>query len=48
MQNGVTNRAGPGVIIFEASNELHGLRNPGPMARTYLRVIKFSPGILNG
>jgi len=45
MQNGVTNRAGPGAIIFEASNELHGLRNPGPMAATYY-VIKFSPGIL--
>ena len=45
MQNGVTNRAGPGAVIFEASNELHGLRNPGPTAATYY-VIKFSPGTL--
>jgi len=41
-QNGVTKRAGPGSVIFMASNELHGLRNPGPQPATYL-VIRIDP-----
>jgi uncharacterized cupin superfamily protein len=45
VQNGVTNRADTGAVIFEASNEPHGLRNPGPTTATYY-VIKFSPGAL--
>src|SRR5258708_472334 len=37
MQNGTTNRAGPGSIIFEPWNRLHGLRNVGPTpATTYV------------
>ena len=46
MQNGTTNRAGPGSLIFEASNEQHGLRNTGSVTTTYY-VIKFvPPGLL--
>ena len=41
-QNGATRRAGPGAVIFEASNELHGLRNPGPDSATYV-VIRIDP-----
>ena len=41
-QNGVTNEAGPGSIIFQASNESHGLRNTGSVPVTYY-VFKFVP-----
>jgi quercetin dioxygenase-like cupin family protein len=37
-QNGATRRVGPGAVIFEASNELHGLRNPGPDSATYVVI----------
>jgi XRE family transcriptional regulator, regulator of sulfur utilization len=40
MQNGVTRRVGPGSLIFEASNDLHGLRNVGQTPATY-HVIKW-------
>jgi|SRR5579871_3228701 len=40
MQNGVTNQAGPGAIIFQASNEEHGLKNAGDVPATYY-VFKF-------
>jgi quercetin dioxygenase-like cupin family protein len=40
MQNGVITRAGPGSLIFEASNDLHGLRNVGTTPATY-HVIKW-------
>jgi quercetin dioxygenase-like cupin family protein len=42
MQNGETQRLGPGSIIFEASNELHGIRNAGDTDASYY-VIKFWP-----
>jgi quercetin dioxygenase-like cupin family protein len=41
-QNGVTHKAGPGSVIFMASNELHGLRNAGTEPATYL-VIRIDP-----
>jgi len=42
LQNGVTRHASAGAVIFEASNELHGLRNPGPDSATYV-VIRLDP-----
>ena len=42
IQNGVTNQAGPGAIIFQASNEEHGVRNIGSTPVTYY-VFKFVP-----
>jgi mannose-6-phosphate isomerase-like protein (cupin superfamily) len=47
MQNGVTNRVAAGGIIFQASNELHGLRNPGTNQAVYY-VIKIYPHDLPG
>lgn len=41
-QNGVTKTAGPGAVIFMASNELHGLRNVSDQPVTYL-VIRYDP-----
>jgi len=46
MQNGVTNRAGPGAIIFQASNQEHGLRNDGDVPVTYYVFKWFPPGML--
>jgi XRE family transcriptional regulator, regulator of sulfur utilization len=47
LQNGATRRAGPGAVIFEASNELHGVRNTGPDSATYV-VIRIDPHDLPG
>ena len=46
MQNGVTNRAGPGAIIFQASNQEHGMRNNGDVPATYYVFKWISPGML--
>lgn len=42
MQNGQTNRVAAGGIIFQASNEMHGLRNVGTNQAVYY-VIKIYP-----
>ena len=44
--NGETRRVGPGSVIFQASNQMHGCRNVGDTPATY-HVIKWnSPGML--
>jgi quercetin dioxygenase-like cupin family protein len=44
--NGQTRRVGPGSVIFQASNQMHGIRNVGDGPATY-HVIKWnSPGML--
>ncbi|HKQ76427.1 MAG TPA: cupin domain-containing protein [Blastocatellia bacterium] len=44
--NGQTKRVGPGSVIFQASNQLHGIRNVGQTPAVY-HVIKWnSPGML--
>jgi len=46
MVNGQMKRVGPGSVIFQASNQLHGIRNVGQTAAVY-HVIKWnSPGML--
>jgi len=35
LENGNWTRVGPGSVIFSASNQLHGLRNPGNAAAVY-------------
>jgi XRE family transcriptional regulator, regulator of sulfur utilization len=42
VQNTTTNQAGPGAVVFEASNEYHSLRNISQAPTTYY-VIKFLP-----
>src|SRR4030095_4534331 len=46
VQNGQTERVGPGSIIFESSNQLHGLRNVGSTTATYYVIKWYSPGML--
>ena len=46
VQNSVTNRVGPGSIIFEAANEYHSLRNVGQTQATYYVIKWVSPGTL--
>jgi XRE family transcriptional regulator, regulator of sulfur utilization len=46
VQNNTTNRADVGAVIFEASNEWHGLRNAGSTTATYYVIKWSSPGTL--
>lgn len=46
MQNGETTTLGPGSVIFEASNDLHGLKNVGDTPASYYVIKWFPPGTL--
>jgi len=46
VQNGEAKRVGPGSIIFEASNQLHGIKNVGSTDATYYVIKWYSPGTL--
>jgi len=44
--NGVTRRVGPGSVIFQAANQLHGIRNVGDTPAVYHVIRWNSPGML--
>jgi quercetin dioxygenase-like cupin family protein len=44
--NGELKRVGPGSIIFQASNQMHSLRNVGSVPATYHVIAWKSPGML--
>lgn len=44
VQGGVTNRVGPGSVIFHAANIMHGMRNVGDNVASYHVFKWISPG----
>lgn len=44
--NGQLKRVGPGSVIFQASNQMHGIRNVGETPATYHVIRWNSPGML--
>ena len=46
MQAGKTRQLGPGAVMFQASNQLHGVKNVGENQATYYVVRWASPGML--
>jgi XRE family transcriptional regulator, regulator of sulfur utilization len=44
--NGQQRRVGPGSVIFQASNQLHGIKNAGDGPATYHVIRWNSPGML--
>jgi quercetin dioxygenase-like cupin family protein len=45
VQNGERKRVGPGSVVFNSSNELHGFKNVGDTPATYFVVKWWSPGV---
>jgi XRE family transcriptional regulator, regulator of sulfur utilization len=43
--SGQTKTVGPGSIVFQASNQLHGLKNEGTVPATYYVIRWTSPGM---
>jgi quercetin dioxygenase-like cupin family protein len=46
LNHGANVRLGPGSVIFQASNELHGIKNVGQTTATYHVIRWNSPGML--
>jgi quercetin dioxygenase-like cupin family protein len=46
MVGGVTKRVGPGSVILQASNQMHGMRNVGDVPAVYHVIRWNSPGML--
>lgn len=46
MQNGKVTQVGPGSIVFEGSDELHGIRNIGETPATYYVIKWWTPGMV--
>jgi len=46
MVGGQTRRVGPGSVIFQASNQMHGMRNVGDVPAVYHVIRWNSPGML--
>lgn len=44
--NGQTKRVGPGSVIFQASNQMHSIKNAGNTSATYHVFSWHSPGML--
>lgn len=44
--NGETRRVGPGSVVFQASNQMHGMRNVGDVPAVYHVIRWNSPGML--
>jgi quercetin dioxygenase-like cupin family protein len=44
--NGQMRRVGPGSVIFQASNQMHAIRNVGDRPATYHVIQWHSPGML--
>ena len=44
--NGETQTVGPGSVVFQASNQMHGIRNAGAARATYHVIRWISPGML--
>jgi hypothetical protein len=44
-QSGAKSTVGPGGIIFQASNELHGLKSVGTKPAVYYVIKFFPPGM---
>ncbi|HEY8148220.1 MAG TPA: cupin domain-containing protein [Vicinamibacteria bacterium] len=44
--NGETRRVGPGSVIFQAANQMHGMRNVGDVPAVYHVMRWNSPGML--